>query len=351
MLSVVIICKNEERFIEGCIKSVLAATSQIEDREIVVVDSLSTDRTVDLAREFPVAIYRLEENQRHTPAAGRYIGFLKTSGEYVLFVDGDSFLVRGFIEKALACFEESPEVAAVIGRRREVYYGYAGTEVLGEEEDINEIGDTPRDVSVALASALYRRDVLEHVGPFNPYLFSAEEAELSGRIRRHGYRIVGIPVEMVVHNTLPREKARTQFQRMKSNLHLGPGQVLRYRLQEGISTDVFREIGYGLDSLVWSALGFLSLLVSFAAGTGMVFLGWLAMSIVLFAFLVIKRRSFSSPSHYLLISATQAYALVRGFLLKPMRPETYPTQVTTVKEPKRARPNADHGSRSIPHAL
>lgn len=336
MLSTVIICKNEERFIAGCIESVLTATAGLKEREVVVVDSLSQDRTIDIASRYPVAVYQLSREQRPTPAAGRYLGLLRTSGEYILFVDGDSFLAKGFVEKAIDCFERSPDVAAIIGRRREVYYDYTGRRTLGEEKDINAIGDALREVPVALASAIYRRRVLDTVGSFNPYLFSGEEAELSGRIRRKGYRIVGIPVDMVVHNTLPREKARTQLQRIRNNLHLGPGQILRYRVQEGISKDIFRGIGYGLDSLAWSILGILSLLASLLAGTMLVFAGWLILSFALFFSLVAKNRSIGKPSQYLLISATQAYALIKGFLLKPMRPETYPTGLKVVKEPPSA---------------
>lgn len=339
MISIVIICKNEERFIGGCIESVLAATSGIGDSEIVVVDSLSRDRTIEIAKGYPVTVYQLGRDQRHTPAAGRYVGFFKTSGEYILFIDGDSFLVKGFIEKALECFESNSDVAAIIGRRQEVYYNYAGSGIVGGEKDINGIGGTPRDVPVAVASAMYRRAVLDRVGPFNPYLFSAEEAELSDRIWREGYRIKGIPVDMVVHNTLPREKARTQIQRIKNNLHLGPGQILRYRIRVGISTDIFREIGYGLDSLVWSTVGTFSLLVSLAAGTSLVFLGWLALSLLLFTYLIVKNRSISKPSQYLLISATEAYALIKGFLLKPLRPDTYPTDAAVIKESQVVRPS------------
>lgn len=38
-LSVVIISKNEERFIGKCIESVMAATNSIENKEITLVDS------------------------------------------------------------------------------------------------------------------------------------------------------------------------------------------------------------------------------------------------------------------------------------------------------------------------
>src|SRR5205814_10040498 len=55
-------------------------------------------------------------------------------------------------------------------------------------------GAIPKEVSrvsfVAGGAALYRRSVLEHVGTFNPYLFSDEEPELYIRIRHAGYQVL-----------------------------------------------------------------------------------------------------------------------------------------------------------------
>ena len=147
--------------------------------------------------------------------------------------------------------------------------------MLGEEGDINVLGGTAHEIRVAAASAVFGRKALEQAGSFNPYLFSEEEAELSDRIRRRGYRIVGLPVDMVIHHTLPRETMKTQIRRMKSNLHLGPGQILRLRARTGISGELFRRVSFGLDFLGWSALGLAAFLASLADWTILFFRGGL----------------------------------------------------------------------------
>ncbi len=47
-LSVVVISRNEEAAIAACLKSLLAGTAGLET-EIILVDSASTDRTVEIA--------------------------------------------------------------------------------------------------------------------------------------------------------------------------------------------------------------------------------------------------------------------------------------------------------------
>jgi len=56
-VSIVIIARNEEAWIESCIRSVVDA-SQGLDAEVILVDSASEDRTVAIAEELDVKILR-----------------------------------------------------------------------------------------------------------------------------------------------------------------------------------------------------------------------------------------------------------------------------------------------------
>ena|SRR5713226_363525 len=93
-LSVVLISKNQAWNISRLIESVLQATSSVPSKEIILVDSASTDETVERASRYPISILRLQPGQRLSPAIGRFVGYKQTQGEYVLFLDGDTELVR-----------------------------------------------------------------------------------------------------------------------------------------------------------------------------------------------------------------------------------------------------------------
>ncbi len=79
-VSIVIIAKNEEKRLEDCLKSAAWAS------EIVILDDMSTDRTVELARRYTDKIY-----QRAMDIEGRQRNFAysKATQPWVLSLDAD----------------------------------------------------------------------------------------------------------------------------------------------------------------------------------------------------------------------------------------------------------------------
>ena len=54
-VSVVVGIRNEERFIEECIESLLSLDYPQDSYEIIIVDGMSTDRTRDIVQKYPVS--------------------------------------------------------------------------------------------------------------------------------------------------------------------------------------------------------------------------------------------------------------------------------------------------------
>lgn len=80
-LSAVILTGNEEGSIERCLKSVSFCD------EIVLIDDNSIDKTVNLAGNFGVKIYKRSLNEDF--ASQRNFGLSKAAGRWVLFLDAD----------------------------------------------------------------------------------------------------------------------------------------------------------------------------------------------------------------------------------------------------------------------
>ena len=92
-LSVVIPVYNAEETLRICLESVLSC--QGEWIEVIVVDDCSTDRSAEIAKEFPIKYLRTSINLG--PGAARNRGAQVTTGDLVLFVDSDVIIKKNDI--------------------------------------------------------------------------------------------------------------------------------------------------------------------------------------------------------------------------------------------------------------
>jgi len=93
-LSVVVPVRNAERIVDDCLASIVRSGP----REIIVVDGMSTDGTVDAALRYPVEL--LSDEGRGLPAA-RLIGAKAAKSVHVALVDSDVVLPEGALEELL----------------------------------------------------------------------------------------------------------------------------------------------------------------------------------------------------------------------------------------------------------
>ena len=329
-VSAVIICKNEERTIARCIESVLSLQTDCRPREVLLVDSLSKDNTLAIAARYPISILQLRPHWRHTPAAGRYIGFHETHGEYVLFLDGDSEVCEKFPRKALDQLCQDSTVAGVVGRRIDIYYGHNGKEI-GRNENAFGLPEHVTKVSRIVSCAILRRTALENVGGYNPYLYSEEELELSDRLTEAGYSIVGIPIDMAMHHTVRHYTLSGFLRRTKNRFHLGPGQVVRLRLGKRMSPMIRAHMLGGVLPVMFLAASVFIAALSLAFKSVLPVGGWIIVCFFAFLRMATRSKSVVFPLRYSFIQLIYAAGFIRGLLMKPKKLESYPTDPVRLK--------------------
>ncbi len=89
-ISAVVVCFNEEKNIERCLKSLLWTD------EIVIVDSFSTDRTLDICRKYTDRIYQrrwkgINDQKRYAVSLAR--------NEWVIVIDADEVVTEELKEE------------------------------------------------------------------------------------------------------------------------------------------------------------------------------------------------------------------------------------------------------------
>ncbi len=323
-LSVILITRNQVWNVPRLVESVLRETAGLASREIVLVDSASQDGTVAAAARYPIRVLRLRGDQQLSAAAGRYVGFRQTTGDLVLFLDGDMELCPGWLSQAINILRQQPDIAVVTGVVIDRPLDTPRDNVFAVEQADGEV--RVKDVQHGGGAALYRRAVLDEVGPFNPHFYSDEEPELCVRIRRRGYRVVETDYPAVCHYTEPYEALSSLFARWKRRLYLGPGQILRYHLGNGVFWDYLKERGFGCLPALGLAAGAGCLLLSLLTQAWVWFGLWVLALLAVIALTLYRKRSAHRALYTLTRRALMMAGMLRGFFLKPLPPDAYPAR-------------------------
>jgi hypothetical protein len=188
-------------------------------------------------------------------------------------------------------------------------------------------------------AAMYRRSVLEQVGTFNPYLNSDEEPELGLRIRHAGYRILELDYPIVRHYNDAPVGISTVLSRRRRNFLLGIGQAARYHLGSKLLWPWLKERWWGTAAVSWLGAGVATLFWSLIA-RDFTWLGlWALGQSLLIAVLAFRKRSLRGAFVSVFNSVLLAEGVLRGFLMRPLPPESFHANVEVVKDsrnPERA---------------
>src|SRR5262245_33515656 len=324
-LSVVVIGRNEEKYISDCLCSVLAAIAEVGGAEVVYVDSASADRTVEVVRALGVRVISLRPEWELSPSAGRYVGFHHTSGDLVMFVDGDTVMEPDWLRNAIPWFDR-PEVSGVAGFFEDIddqgrmlpYVGKRSEKVL--------------EMEYLRGSGLYRRKAMEQVGTFNPYLVTDEEADLGLRLQRGGWKMLHLPFPMGCH-----QRGAPRLKMMLRAFRLGRigkiGVTWRYACHEGLGFQFcFRHLRltmmFALACLLLSPGIFLFL--SGYPNAAKLFFWPLILGNVAIA---IKKRSLLGPLDYVVTHGLALLGLITGSLFARIKdPRDYPLDIIEIAD-------------------
>lgn len=190
----VVIGRNEGARLVACLESMP------REMPVVYVDSGSTDGSRDVAAGHGAMPVELGGDRPFTAARARNAGLRelrrRSPGlERVLFVDGDTRLISGFLARASHLLDE-PSIVGVAGRRRESHPGASVFNRLCDQEWNTAVGS----VRAIGGDALYQIDALAEAGGFNESLIAGEEPELALRLRRRGHRLARIACDMTLHD-------------------------------------------------------------------------------------------------------------------------------------------------------
>lgn len=201
-VSIIIPCRNEERYITQCLDSLLASTYPTEQIEIFIIDGISDDNTPNIIDKYCLAysnLHRIDNPDKTTPHALN-LGIQASFGEYIIVLSAHADYPADYCEKLVT---EAQKLNAVCTGP------LLQTQTKGETNTANAIANVLSDpLGVGsrfrtgaptitevdtVAFGCYHRTLFEKYGLFNERLLRNQDIEFNKRLIRGGEKIYLLP--------------------------------------------------------------------------------------------------------------------------------------------------------------
>ena len=202
-VSIIITARNEEKYLPMLFEDILNQTFPLQNIEVVLMDSNSTDNTRLVMEEFKknneTLSVQIVTNERQIQAAGFNEGVKHATGDVVLKIDAHSRIPADFVQKNV---DEILAGAYVCGGNRPTVVDSADDfpktlhiveeSALGSSIANYRKSDMKRKVN-SIFHGMYRKEVFDKVGLADERLLRTEDNEFHYRVRKAGYDIIFNP--------------------------------------------------------------------------------------------------------------------------------------------------------------
>src|SRR5215472_14832232 len=318
-LSIIIKTFNEEKNVRRAIESSIAATEPYAG-EIIIADSASSDRTVEIAKQYPVIIVELKNPGERRCGVGPELGYPHSQGEYVYILDGDMELKAPFLQRAIGILDADTSVAGVGGYIHEMRVD--NLELQGRVKRIKRPRSNETEEVLCLnGGGLYRRSAIEDVGYISDRnLHAFEEYDLGARLRTKGWRLVLLADRAVDHYSYPMGSWPLLWYRTRTGRFLSPGELLRAAVDAHYVYNAVREIRIlQLIIGVWLYWGFALLALNWVRSDWMVMFFFSALGIPMIG-MAIRQKSSMLAVYSIVTWHFYAIAFIIGFFSRRRSP-------------------------------
>jgi len=182
-VSIIIPTYNSGNTLEECLKSVQGQNYPVY--EVIIVDNLSSDSTIKIAKEFEAKTIQRKCNT----ALARNIGVANSTGKYVLFMDSDQVLSPSVVEECVKkCESENAGMVRVpevfIGRG---FWSFCSAVWKNCYEKVEKLHRTAGNVIHGQPRFFIKKQVTR-VGMLDPRLLWGEDYDLYEKLKKIGVK-------------------------------------------------------------------------------------------------------------------------------------------------------------------
>jgi glycosyltransferase involved in cell wall biosynthesis len=200
---------NQGRFLPDCVESVLSQTGV--KFEHIVTDAGSTDETLDVLKRYPHIQWTSEPDAGMSDGINK--GFRRATGDWVMWMNCDDYLLPGALEKVVDFIRQHPEADLVHG---DCIY------VKEDKTPIRRKYDTPVDewdllfvgCCIPSTSTFYRREIIQAEQLLDVAYRNCMDWEYYLRLMRLGYHFGYIPAALAGFRWYEDSTTQKHWQRM-----------------------------------------------------------------------------------------------------------------------------------------
>ena len=210
--SIIIVNYNNFDDIKRCLKSVTTNTD-LSTAEIILVNNDATNKTIEtIQRQFPKVIF-IQSPKNLGFGYGNNLGASIAKGKYLIFLNPDTVVTKGWLEKLIEGFDLAPDVGLVTPKIL----------LLSNPSLINACGHQVHYTGIVQCRGLYtpkqnffniedlcavsgaafavKADIFNRIDGFDsPFFLFIEDTDISWRAQLAGYRCVYIPDSIIYHD-------------------------------------------------------------------------------------------------------------------------------------------------------
>ncbi|MGO4292729.1 glycosyltransferase family 2 protein [Chitinophaga sp. RAB17] len=203
VVSLILACRNEERYIRECVTSLLKQDFPAELTEILIIDGKSTDNTVAIVEELAKDHKNIFcfSNEKKISTTGFNIGAREAKGDFVILMGAHCTYPANYISK-LVKYGKDTDADIVGGRvyvkaKHETPLSVAIRTALshrwGVGDSMYKMENTEVQEVDTVAYGCYNRRVFTKYGYFNEDLVRNQDIEINKRIKNQGGKILLVP--------------------------------------------------------------------------------------------------------------------------------------------------------------
>ncbi len=205
-VSVLIPTLNAEKYLRLTLEIL---TQVLNSSQVLIVDSASTDKTVDIARQYGIRVHSIQRSE-FNHGKTRNLSLQLCDTDFVVFMTQDALPANpDFLTRLIEPFQKDPLVAATYAKqlpRKEAQLleqldrliKYPNHSIIQSQETLSELGS--RAYFLSNSCAAYRMSIFRELGAFPEKEIMGEDAIFAQKAISKGYKVFYASESEVYHS-------------------------------------------------------------------------------------------------------------------------------------------------------